>query len=163
MKRLTPYLIVLLFVLIIVTLFLSFGKVQAIVTTKDGNVKQLPLNIELNMYKDSYCGVLIDDKTYLCEVVSSDGKTWFFYDVGGLVHWLEDKPFKKSAVIWVMSRDSEKWIDARKAYYSTDEPTPSGYGFGAYEKRQKGLIRFKDMSYRVLHKETLKDKRNLGN
>ena len=115
------------------------------------------------MYKDSDCGVIIDDKTYLGEVVSADGKTWFFYDNGGLVHWLEDKPFKNSAVIWVMSRDSEKWIDARKAYYSTDEPTPSGYGFGAYEKKQKGLISFKNMSYRVLHKETLKDKRNLGN
>lgn len=155
MKKFTPFLIVLLFVGIIVTIFLSLAKVQNMVVIKEGNLKQLPLKIALHKYQDSDCGMVIEDLTYASQVIAPDGKTWFFHDHGGFIHWLEDKPFKDEAVIWVMSRDTNKYVNARTAYYSLNEITPMGYGFGAYEKKQEGFVDFKTMSLKMLRGETM--------
>jgi hypothetical protein len=99
--------------------------------------------------------MVIDDLSYASEVVAPDGKTWFFHDHGGFVHWLSDKKFKDEAVIWAMSRDTKRFIDARKAFYSLTDTTPMGYGFGAYEHNASGRIDFKTMSLRMLRGETL--------
>jgi copper chaperone NosL len=157
MKKIAPFLIILLFVVIIVLIFLSLGKTQHMVVIKEGNLKQVPLQIELNKYQDSYCGMIIDDLKYASQVVAPDGKTWFFHDHGDFVLWLENKPFKESAKIWVMSRDTHKWIDGKKAYYSRDEITPMGFGFGAYENKKEGLIGFDEMQLFTLRGETMQD------
>jgi len=166
MKKIAPFLIVFVFVGIIVALFLSLAKVQNMVVIKEGNLQKLPLEIVLHKYQDSDCGMVIDDLTYSSEVVAPDGKTWFFHDHGGFVHWLEDKPFKESAVIWVMSKDTHKYIDGRKAFYSLNDITPMGYGFGAYEKRQEGFVDFATMRLKMLRGETMNNpkirKRLLG-
>jgi len=125
------------------------------VVIKEGNLKKIPLKIILHKYQDSDCGMVIDDLTYSSEVIAPDGKTWFFHDHGGFVHWLEDKPFKNSAVIWVMSKDTHKYIDGRKAFYSLNDITPMGYGFGAYEKREEGFVDFATMRLKMLRGETM--------
>ena len=155
MKKIRPLLIVLVFVIVIVAIFLSLAKVQNMVVIKEGNLKKIPLEIVLNKYQDSDCGMVIEDMTYVSEVIAPDGKTWFFHDHGGFIHWLEDKPFKNEAKIWVRTKDTKKWIDAKKAYYSLNDITPMGYGFGAYEKSQKGFISFEDMRLKMLRGETM--------
>ncbi len=155
MKKITPILIVLLFVGIIVTIFLSLAKVQNMVVIKEGNLEKVPLQIILNKYQDSDCGMVIEDLTYASQVISPDGKTWFFHDHGGFVNWLKDKSFKDEALIWVMSRDTKQWIDAKEAFYSLNEITPMGYGFGAYEKNQEGFVGFESMSLKMLRGETM--------
>jgi len=155
MKKITPIIIVLLFVGIIVGLFLSLGKVQKMVVIKEGNLKKLPLEIVLHKYQDSDCGMVIDDISYVSQVIAPDGKTWFFHDHGGFVHWLEDKPFKDDAVIWVYTRDTKQWVDGKKAWYSLNDITPMGYGFGAYEHKQDGFIDFKTMRLKMLRGETM--------
>jgi nitrous oxide reductase accessory protein NosL len=167
MKKFTPILIVLVLIVIIVIVFLSLAKVQNMIVIKEGNLKQLPLDMELNKYQDSFCGMVITELTYASEVVAPDGKTWFFHDHGDFVQWLQNKSFKESAKIWVMSRDTHKWIDGRKAYYSLNEETPMGYGFGAYEKKQNGFVDFNTMNLKVLRGETMNNplirKKLLGN
>lgn len=155
MKKFTPILIILVLVAIIVTLFLSLGKVQNMIVIQEGNIKQLPIDMELNKYQDSFCGMVITELDYASEVIASDGKTWFFHDHGDFVEWLEDKRFKDSAKIWVMSRDTHRWIDGRKAYYSLNEETPMGYGFGAYEHKKDSLVDFDTMRLKVLRGETM--------
>jgi len=157
MKKLAPVLIIVVIVGIIVALFLSLGKAQKMVVIQEGNLQKVPLKMELNKCQDSFCGMVITDLTYASQVVAPDGKTWFFHDHGDFVEWLKDKPFAKDAVIWVRSRDTNRWIDAKKAYYSVNEITPMGYGFGAYEKRGEGMIDFDTMRLRVLRGETMKD------
>jgi len=78
MKKIAPFLIVLVFVGIIVALFLSLAKVQNMVVIKEGNLQKLPLEIVLHKYQDSDCGMVIDDLTYSSEVVAPDGKHGFF-------------------------------------------------------------------------------------
>jgi len=152
-----PYIIVVILIVIIVTLFLSLAKVQNMVVIHKGNLQKLPIKMQLHKYQDSDCGMVIDNLEYASQVVAPDGRTWFFHDHGDFVHWLSDKPFKNEAVIWVMSRDTKRWIDGRKAHYTLNEVTPMGYGFGAYKNPKKGSVDFKTMSLKMLRGETLKN------
>lgn len=155
MKKFAPFVTIIVIVLLIVLLFLSLGKTQQMVVIKEGNLKKVPLEIVLHKYQDSDCGMVIDDLAYASQVIAPDGKTWFFHDHGGFVHWLEDKSFKDEAVIWVLSRDTHEWINAREAYFSRNEITPMGYGFGAYEMPQENLISFDEMRLKMLRGETM--------
>jgi nitrous oxide reductase accessory protein NosL len=155
MKKFMPVLIILLIVTIIVTLFLSLASTEGMIVIKEGNMKQHPLKMELNKHQDSDCGMVIEDLEYASQVSIKNGKTWFFHDHGGFVNWLKDKEFKDSAVIWVMSRDTNSWVDARKASYSLTENTPMGYGFGAYKNRVDGYVDFETMQLKILRGETM--------
>jgi len=155
MKKLAPFLILIVIVFMTIALFLALGKKQNMTVIKQNNTEKLPLQIEIGKYQDSDCGMVIEDLKYASQVVSPSGKTYFFHDHGGFVDWLKDKSFKDKAVIWVMSRDTKRWIDGRKAYYSIDDITPMGYGFGAYENDKDSLIDYETMSLRMLRGETL--------
>ena len=120
-----------------------------------GNIDKKPIEIKVGKFQDSDCGMVIEDITYASQVIAPNGKTWFFHDHGGMVHWLENKEFKKQAVIWSMTKDTKRWIDARKAWYSRADDTPMHYGFGAYEKKQDNLIDFKTMFIYMVRGEHL--------
>jgi len=159
-KKLLPYSVVGLLIGIIIIIFLSLAKTQQMVVIKEGNYEKKPLPIELGKYQDSDCGMVIDELAYASEVIAPDGKTWFFHDHGDFVHWLSDKPFEKEAVIWVMSRDTHRWIDAKKALYTLNENTPMGYGFGAYEKKDNNsseMVDYETMRLKMLRGETMRN------
>jgi hypothetical protein len=120
-----------------------------------GNTTKQPLKIVVNKFQDSDCGMVIDDLTYSSQVVSPSGKTWFFHDHGGMVHWLENKTFKDKATIWVMSKDTKRYIDGRKAWYSRTDKTPMLYGFGAYEHKKPEYIDFDTMYLHMVRGEHL--------
>jgi len=155
MKKILPFLTIIIIIAVIVIIFLSMSNKKQMVVLKEGNVNQTPLEIILGKYQDSDCGMIIDDMTYVSQIVSEEGKTWFFHDHGGMANWLKDKSIKDSAKIWVMSKDTKKYIDGRKAWYSRTENTPMGYGFGAYEDKQDGFISFDEMSIKMLRGENL--------
>ena len=155
MKKILPILTLVIIILIIVIIFLSMSNKKQMVVLKEGNTTQMPLEIVLGKYQDSDCGMVINKMDFVSQVVSNDGKTWFFHDHGGMANWLRTKEFKDSAKIWVMSKDTNKYIDGRTAFYSTTEATPMRYGFGAYENKQNGFITFEEMSLRMLRNETM--------
>lgn len=157
MKKILPFLTLIIIIAIIIIIFLSMSNTKQMVVLKEGNTTQTPLEIVLGKYQDSDCGMTIEDMTYVSQVVSSDGKTWFFHDHGGMANWLKDKSFKDNAKIWVMSKDSKKYIDARTAWFSRTDTTPMGYGFGAYEIKQDGFISFEEMLLKVLRNEDLRN------
>lgn len=156
-KKFIPFLIVVVAVVIIVSLFLFLASSKRMIVVQEGNINQLPVKMEVGLYQDSDCGMVIDDLCDASQVIAKSGKSWFFHDHGGFVKWLEDKKFKDSAKIWVMSRDTKQWVDAKKAYYSLTDDTPMGYGFGAYEKASDDYINFDTMRLRVLRGETLRN------
>lgn len=154
-QKLLPYFIIIAIVAFIVVLFLSLGKSQKMIVIQEGNTQKKALDIELHKYQDSDCGMVIDTLEYASQVIAPSGKTWFFHDHGGFVQWLEDKEFRDEAVIWVMSKDTGKWIDGKKAFYSLNAITPMGYGFGAYEKKQEGFVAYETMCLKMLRGETM--------
>ena len=157
MKKILPFLTLIIIIAIIIIIFLSMSNTKQMVVLKEGNTTQTPLEITLGKYQDSDCGMIIDKMNFVSQVVANDGKTWFFHDHGGMAHWLEDKAFKNSAKIWVMSIDTKKYIDGRGAWYSRTDLTPMGYGFGAYENKQDGFISFEEVVLKVLRNEDLRN------
>jgi len=155
MKKIAPFLIIMTLVSIIIMVFLSLAQDSKMIVIKEGNLKQVPITMKVGVFQDSDCGMIIDDLTDVSQVSIKNGKTWFFHDHGGFVKWLEDKEFKDDAVIWVKSRDTKRWINARDAFYSLTDDTAMGYGFGAYEKNKDSYVDFDTMRLRMLRGETL--------
>ena len=149
------FLFLIAFIVIVVLTFVFLSNTQNMVVVKEGNIEAKPLQITLGKYQDSDCGMLIDELTYASQVVSPKGRTWFFHDHGGMVNWIKDKPFKDNGTIWVMAKDTNRYIDGRKAFYSRTDNTPMGYGFGAYENYQEGLIDFNTMFLYMVRGEDL--------
>jgi copper chaperone NosL len=166
-KKLFPILIILLLIVVIVVVFLSRAHEQQMLTVYEGNVALQPLPIHLHHYQDTQCGMPIESLEDSCQVAAPDGRTWFFDDVGCMVLWIQDKPFIDDAKIWVHSKESNGWIDARSAWYSRTDTTPMNYGFGAYETPEEGRIDFETMQRKMLRGENLTDpyirKELLGN
>lgn len=166
-RKIQPVLIVLVFAVIVAVLFFYLASTKKMIVVKDGNINQLPTEMESGIYQDSDCGMVIDDLSDASQVISKSGKSWFFHDHGGMIKWLEDKEFRDNAKIWVMSRDTKRWIDAKEAFYSLKDKTAMGYGFGAYEKNGDGYVDFETMRLRMLRGETLRNplirKQLLGN
>ena len=157
MNKISPYIIVIIIVIIIVFLFLSMSVSQNMTVVYTGNVDKKPVKIVINKFQDSDCGMVIENLTYTSQVISPSGKTYFFHDHGGMVHWLENKSFKDDAIIWVMTKDTNRYIDGRFAWYSRTDDTPMHYGFGAYEykKSKEKLIDFNTMFLHMVRGEHL--------
>jgi hypothetical protein len=155
MKKLLPLLIIFVILGISAVIFISIAKENQPVTIVKGNSEKKPLEFKLNFTNDSHCKMLIKDKKNALQVVNPDGETWFFDDPLCMVEWLENRAFKKEATIWVYTVDTEKWIDAKKAWYGVTDTTAMHSGFGAREHPIKNSIDFSEMSLRGLRGETL--------
>ncbi len=155
MRKLLPLIVILLMLTVIATLFISMAKEDQPVTIMTGNKAMKPLPIKFGHTNDPQCAMLLESDHNAVEVVIPDGRTWFFDDPGCMVLWVEKKPFRDQAKIWVHTIDTEKWIDARKAYYGVTDKTEMRYGFGAREKESNGTIGFDEMRLRMLRGENL--------
>ncbi|BBG66294.1 hypothetical protein NNO_1591 [Hydrogenimonas sp.] len=148
-KFLKPFVTVLLFIGVISAIVLSMAEKPHPKVVLTGNVEKKPVEIFPHAYLCSRCKMEIDRKEYSAQVVDSEGKTWFFDDIGCLALWLESQPFKESAAVWVYTLDTKRWIAAKDAYYSTNEKSPMHYGFGAYEKSRSGSVNFEEVISRM--------------
>ena len=154
-KKLLPFITIFIIVAIIVAVFLSMSTLQNMTVVYTGNTDKKPIKIVLKKFQDSDCGMVIDDITYASQVISPSGKTWFFHDHGGMVNWIKNKSFKNDAVIWVMTKDTKRYINAKSAWYSRTDETPMFYGFGAYENKTTSLIDFDTMFLHMVRGEHL--------
>lgn len=155
MKKLIPVFFVFVLISIILGVYMSVGSQQQMTVILEGNLSHQPVEMVPDKFQDSECGMIIQDLKHTCQVVSADGRTWFFDDLGCLAAWLASRPFKDEAQIWVKDLDADVWIDGRTAWYSRTEETPMSYGFGAYTNFQDGLINFKQMQTYMLRDETM--------
>jgi len=155
MKKALPLLVTLFFMAIVAMIVISLAKEEQPVTIVKGNTAMKALPIKLGFTNDTQCKMLIEDQQNSAEVVAPDGRTWFFDDPGCMVLWLEGKPFKERAKLWVHTLDTHRWVDARKAYYGVRDHTAMHYGFGAREHPAEGTIDYATMRLRMLRGENL--------
>ena len=155
MKKLLPLLTVFLVVLIIVVLFVSMSKQKEMVVIYENNHSHEPVKMKFGHFQDTQCGMTIDKMEDSVQAVNKDGDTWFFDDVGCFALWFKNVSDKENTTVWVYSRDSKKYIDGKKAWYTIDSKTVMEYGFAAYENKKEGLIRFDDMLLRMYRGENL--------
>ena len=66
------------------------------------------------------------------------GKKYMFDDIGCMALWFEEEniTWKESAIVWITDVDTGEWIDAKKAYYDTENITPMAYGFSAHKSKE---------------------------
>jgi len=65
------------------------------------------------------------------------GKKYMFDDIGCMVLWFEEEniPWKHDAIVWITDVKTGEWIDAKKAFYDTENITPMAYGFSAHKTK----------------------------
>jgi len=66
------------------------------------------------------------------------GKKYMFDDIGCMALWFEEEniTWRESAIVWITDVETGEWIDAKKAYYDTENITPMAYGFSAHKSKE---------------------------
>jgi hypothetical protein len=144
---------------IIMIVFFSLAKKEQMITVHKGNMSQEPISLKLNHLQDPECAMVVEKKKFSAQLAAKSGKTWVFDDIGCLILWQNEKVFMDSPKIWVYTQDSQRWIDAKKAYFSTTEHTPMRHGFGAFEQKETSHIDYETMRLRVLRGEDMTNPR----
>ena len=103
------------------------------------------------------CKMAVSDRNFAVQVVDPKShKHYKFDDIGCAILWFreEGKNWEDKAVIWVKDAKTGEWIDAKKAWYSTNQVTPMGYGFAAHKRKEDAgggeVIDFDEVKRRVM-------------
>ncbi len=155
MKKLAPVLITLLVMAVLAVLVVGRARQVKHVTVLKGNTERQPVQIVLDHYQDTQCGMLLEQLKDTAQAVAPDGRTWFFDDMGCLALWYGDNPQRESMVLWVRTRDTDHWVDGRHAWYSRTDETVMLYGVAAYEEPQDGFLDFEEMVRKMQRGENL--------
>lgn len=155
MRKLAPILVTIFLIAIMAVLVMSRAKQQGYVTVLTGNTDQQPVAFEPGRYQDTQCGMLLEQIADTAQAVSPNGKTWFFDDVGCLALWLDKVHQAQDFTLWVYTRDTNDWLDARAAWFSRSDETPMHFGFAAYADSAAGFVDFTRMSALMLRGDNL--------
>lgn len=155
MKKILPFLTIIIIIAVIIIIFLSMSSKKQMTVIHEGNHTHNPVDIKLNHFQDSQCGMTIINKKHSAQAVSPDGKTWFFDDVGCMALWYHNIKFQKEATLWVYTNDTNEYINARNAWYNRIDDTPMRYGFGAFKEKQEKFVDFETMIVMMLRGENL--------
>jgi len=84
------------------------------------------------------CVMVVSDRHNTTQVRNPDtGKKYMFDDIGCMVLWFQEEQieWKDKAIIWITDVNTGEWIDAKKAFYDTENITPMAYGFSAHKTK----------------------------
>ena len=102
------------------------------------------------------CAMVVSDRKHTVQVINpKDGHSYMFDDIGCSILWFkEDKiQWEKEAIFWITDSKSGEWIDAKKAYYTSENVTSMAYGFMAYKIKpntKNEIIDFDEVSKRII-------------
>jgi len=139
---------------ILVILLLSFGNDQGAKYVYKGNTAHKIIKIKPKEYQCSECNMNIEALAYEAQIITREGNTYFFDDIGCVVLWLKNH---KPEIVRIATRtlDTDRWVDAQKAWYTRTAHDPMGYGFAAYEKKKEGLVSYDEMKLLMLQGKNL--------
>ena len=141
---------------VIIVLLVSFGSSDGNRYVHKGNTAQEAIALKSKEYQCSECSMDVETLEYAAQIISKNGNTYFFDDIGCVVLWLENHS-PDTPVILTQTLDTHLWIDAKKAWYSRIAPSPMGYGFAAVEEKEEGLIAYEEMKLLMLQGKNLHD------
>ncbi|MBU1658964.1 hypothetical protein KKG72_07945 [bacterium] len=104
------------------------------------------------------CVMVVSDRKNTVQVRNpQNGKKYMFDDIGCMALWFIDEniEWKDKAVIWITDVNNGEWIDARKAFYDTQNITSMAYGFSAHKtkstiKEGEEVVDFHEVVKRVV-------------
>ncbi len=123
--------------------------------------KKDPLAIEKVHWDRDMCArcvMVVSDRHNTVQIKNpKTGKKYMFDDIGCTILWFKQEKihWQDKAKIWITDFKSGDWIDARDAFYDTQNITPMSYGFSAHKskktiKKGQEIIDFKEVSRRVI-------------
>ncbi len=141
---------------IVMLLFVSLAKQGGPKYVAKGNKSHKPMTIQPKEYLCSECNMEVEYLKYQAQLITKDGVTYFFDDIGCVALWLKNRT-SEDATIVTMTLDTHNWIDVKKAWYTRTASSPMGYGMAAYEHKKEGFIPYEEMSLLMLQGKTLHD------
>jgi nitrous oxide reductase accessory protein NosL len=106
------------------------------------------------------CVMVVSDRKNTTQVQDPHThKVYMFDDIGCMALWFDEEqiPWADEAIVWITDVDSGEWIDAKKAFYDTENITPMAYGFSAHKtkqsiKKDQEIIDYNEVLKRVTKK-----------
>jgi len=141
---------------IIVIMFLALDSEDGAKYVYKNNSDYKIVNIKAKEYQCSECNMDIEDMRYEAQIITKNGNTYFFDDIGCIALWLKNHN-PKIVKMLTKTIDSGKWVNVNEAWYSRVAQSPMGYGFGAYELKKDNLINYEEMKTLMLQGKNLHD------
>jgi len=107
------------------------------------------------------CAMVVSDRDNTTQVINpANGKVYMFDDVGCMILWFDEEhiTWMDKAIIWITDEKTGKWINAKTAFYDTENITPMAYGFSAHASKDT----IKDNQEVVNFNEVIKRVRKIG-
>jgi len=85
------------------------------------------------------CAMVVSDRKHTVQVINPiNGRSYMFDDIGCWVLWVQEDQisWEKEAIIWITDGNTGEWINARTAFYNTENITPMAYGFMAHKNKE---------------------------
>ncbi|MDD3462596.1 MAG: hypothetical protein PHW07_03015 [Sulfurospirillaceae bacterium] len=104
------------------------------------------------------CKMVLSDRKFSAQAINPKTRQKYtFDDIGCVILWFKEDRIEwaDEAIIWVNDAISGEWIDARTAFYDTENITPMAYGFGAHKTKEQikpnqEIIDFLEVQKRVI-------------
>jgi hypothetical protein len=127
-----------------------------IIACKGGNEEQLPVDFVWDRVACEECKMALSDRHYSAQVIDSNGRAYYFDDIGCAILWLRRQPWKDKARTWVNDVKTTEWIEAQKANWISGDPrTPMGYGFAATLSPVENALEWKTVQKSMISGKTL--------
>jgi len=140
--------------------FVFTSSLIALLITGCGEERSKTSPVEMHWDRDmcARCVMVVSDRKNATQVRNPEnGKTYMYDDIGCAILWFEEENiiWKDKAVIWVTDVSTGKWINARTAFYDTENITPMAYGFSAHKtkdtiKTGQEIVDFDEVRRRVI-------------
>ncbi|MGO4106666.1 nitrous oxide reductase accessory protein NosL [Paenibacillus sp. YAF4_2] len=104
-----------------------------------GGTKYKPVAINEETDKCAICNMSIKDDPYATQIVTVDGQSLKFDDIGCMHEWEEKNGSDSIGAKFVRDQNTGDWLKYDKAYYAYDSTfkTPMAYGIIAFESKDK--------------------------
>jgi len=103
-----------------------------------GKEQYTPQAINEETDRCAICNMAIKDDAHATQIITKDGQSLKFDDVGCMHEWTEKNGTDNVGAAFVRDYNSKQWIKYEKAYYAYDSAykTPMAYGLLSFETKK---------------------------
>jgi nitrous oxide reductase accessory protein NosL len=118
-----------------------------------------PVDVRWDREICARCAMAISSHGFAAEVrggrKGKKPKVYKFDDIGCAVIWLDQQNWKDDpkTEIWVKDIKGDKWLDARKAWYSDIQNSPMDYGLAAQAEKSPKALNFEQAKKHIYEVE----------
>lgn len=85
------------------------------------------------------CVMVVSDRKNTVQIRNPDTqRTYMFDDIGCMTLWFDEEglDWEDRAIVWITEVNTGEFINAREAFYDTNNITPMAYGFSAHKTKE---------------------------